>query len=303
MIPSNQLDAFSRVKSFYLEVAVRLKQYLQFENKILRNCSALCPTNRNNKKLEKKFVFLAEIFPSVVPQEDLSNLRLEVRVLQSSSSNDADDDNVVSYWTRIQNTGNFPVLSKLVRAILIIPHGNADVERVFSNLSDVVQKKRQSLSSDTINALVVSRSCLKAKNWTPPTLPITPHFLHLAESAYAKAKLRAEERKQNEEKERRDALEKALMVEIEKDKKKSVALSKLDEKEKSVEKELELKLQERQRAQKLLAELTASTSKADEDVERLQREKSSLLKKRSRESDKVVKDVLKRFAADTVKKH
>ena len=233
----------------------------------------------------------------------ISVLRLEVRVLQSSSSNDADDDNVVSYWTRIQNTGNFPVLSKLVRAILIIPHGNADVERVFSNLSDVVQKKRQSLISDTINALVVSRSCLKAKNWTPPTLPITPHFLHLAESAYAKAKLRAEERKQNEEKERRDALEKALMVEIEKDKKKSVALSKLDEKEKSVEKELELKLQERQRAQKLLAELTASTSKADEDVERLQREKSSLLKKRSRESDKVVKDVMKRFAADTVKKH
>ena len=163
MIPSSQLDAFSRVKSFYLEVAVRLKQYLQFENKIFRNCSALCPTNRNNKKLEKKFVFLAEIFPSVVPQKDLSNLRLEVRVLQSSSSNDADDDNVVSYWTRIQNTGNFPVLSKLVRAILIIPHGNADVERVFSNLSDVVQKKRQSLSSDTINALVVSRSCLKAK--------------------------------------------------------------------------------------------------------------------------------------------
>lgn len=303
MTPSNQLEAFSRVKSFYLEVALRLKQYLQFENKLLRNCSALCPTKKNNKKLEKKFVFLAESFPSVVPTEELSSLRLEVRVLQSNTSSETPDDKITSYWTKIQNTGKFPVLTKLVRAILVLPHGNADVERVFSNLSDVVQKKRQSLNSETITALVVSRSCLRVKCWTPPTLPMTPQFLELAESAHARAKSKAEERKQDEEKKRRDALEKELMIEIEKDKGKCAALSKLHEEEKCVEKELEMKLQERQRAQNLLAQLTASAAKTDEDVDRLQKQKSSLLKKRSRESDKVVQGVLKRFVVDTLKKH
>lgn len=64
-----------------------------------------------------------------------------------------------------------------------------------------------------------------------------------------------------------------------------------------------MKLQERQRAQNLLEQLTASAAKTDEDVDRLQKQKSSLLKKRSRESDKVVQGVLKRFVVDTLKKH
>jgi len=112
-------------------------------------------------------------FPLCCTYREIVKFKVGSESLQSNTSSETPDDNITSYWTKIQNTGKFPVLTKLIRAILVLAHGNADVERVFSNLSDVVQKKRQSLNSKTITALVVSRSCLRVKCWTPPTLPMT----------------------------------------------------------------------------------------------------------------------------------
>lgn len=195
-------------------------------------------------------------------------------------------------------TGKFPVLTKLVRALLVLLHGNSDVERVFSNLADVVQKKRQSLSAETISALVVSRSCLLVKGWTPSTMPVTKELIQLAEMAYSNAKAKAEEKKKGDERKSKEMIEKELVEEIEKNKKKCKKLANLVEEELSVEKEVDAKLIERQRTQQLIAQLTASASKIDAEFDELQKQKTSILRKRSIENDKVVQSVLKRLVAD-----
>ena len=68
---------------------------------------------------------------------------------------------VDQYWhavSRIQNlTGAtcYPTLSTLTKAILVIPHGNADTERLFSHVGLNKTKLRNSLSISTLNALLM----------------------------------------------------------------------------------------------------------------------------------------------------
>jgi hypothetical protein len=45
-------------------------------------------------------------------------------------------------------------ISELALKVLILPHGNADVERVFSLITDVKTKKRNKLSTDVLSAII-----------------------------------------------------------------------------------------------------------------------------------------------------
>ena len=48
----------------------------------------------------------------------------------------------------------YPLLSRLVKAVLIIPHGNSDTERLFSHIGLNKTKHRSCLSIDTLNSLL-----------------------------------------------------------------------------------------------------------------------------------------------------
>lgn len=63
------------------------------------------------------------------------------------------------YWNKIlsivQSNGylKYPTLSKLVKNVLIISHGNADVERGFSTNGNLLTEERTLLSEKSINGL------------------------------------------------------------------------------------------------------------------------------------------------------
>ena len=48
----------------------------------------------------------------------------------------------------------YPVLTRLAKAVLVVPHGNADTERLFSHIGLNKTKHRNSLSIDTLNSLL-----------------------------------------------------------------------------------------------------------------------------------------------------
>ena len=65
------------------------------------------------------------------------------------------------YWHAISKlkeitnkASRYPQLSTLAKAILVIPHGNADTERLFSHVGLNKTKHRNSLSISTLNALL-----------------------------------------------------------------------------------------------------------------------------------------------------
>lgn len=116
------------------------------------------PNRTIQQKLGTKSHFLAKDFPNVILIEEVSDLIIEVHVHQASVSH-------VLLLVKNVKDPNSTVLMKLFLGLLVLPHhGNSDVERFFfSNLSDIVQKKRQRLDTSTTKALVhvsASAACL-----------------------------------------------------------------------------------------------------------------------------------------------
>ena len=75
-----------------------------------------------------------------------------------------------TYWHKISQILDsdgkicYPLLTKLAKVVLIIPHGNADVERIFSHMGLNKTRVCNSLGDDTLTSLLrmqfnVKESC------------------------------------------------------------------------------------------------------------------------------------------------
>lgn len=66
----------------------------------------------------------------------------------------------IEFWRHISTLKNFndeyifKNIAELAMTILCIPHGNADVERIFSNMTDIKTKKRNKLSTALLEAVL-----------------------------------------------------------------------------------------------------------------------------------------------------
>jgi len=91
-------------------------------------------------------MIIAKAFTTTVPSSDLDSLTVEVRLFQVQEDLLSANGSVEDFWQATAATNKFPSLIFFARAAMTIPHGNADVERLFSILSDVVTKKRNRFS-------------------------------------------------------------------------------------------------------------------------------------------------------------
>ena len=78
------------------------------------------------------------------------------------------DNNPVHYWAQVCKLNKFPILIRLVCAVMSLPHGNADVERLFSAMNNVKTSLRNQLGQDTLTAILMiktnnSSSCFDFK--------------------------------------------------------------------------------------------------------------------------------------------
>lgn len=72
----------------------------------------------------------------------------------------------------------FRELRKLAMSLLLLPHSNADVERVFSIMSTVRTKLRNKMCNDTLNAISV-RNYLKQHGNACYSYPLPPGDRHI----------------------------------------------------------------------------------------------------------------------------
>jgi len=71
----------------------------------------------------------------------------------------------------------YPVLSVFVKSLLVITHGNSDIERGFSDSGHSVTAERAALSEASINGLRSTRDGLKLFDEKPHLVPMTREFL------------------------------------------------------------------------------------------------------------------------------
>jgi hypothetical protein len=144
---------------------------------LLRNLQVLGHLSRADRSSGEQIVRVARAIPNLLDDKEIDKLENEwilysVEVIDrlwfikdeyvdSNGNNHIKYHPIDDYWNKIfsilTNNGvpKYPTLAKLVKNVLIISHGNADVERCFSINSNIITENRSSLSESSINALRV----------------------------------------------------------------------------------------------------------------------------------------------------
>jgi hypothetical protein len=162
------------VQCFYVEAALQIRKRFPINDDILKSLSFLNPQTIHATP-SNDIITLASKFPNIIPTVDTSKIDDEWRELQFMNPNDlpaldSGRRDVVTFWgevskmTDTSNEARFPTISLLAKSFLAFPHSNADVERIFSQISLIKTKRRNKLKTNTMNAILVAKQGLPLGN-------------------------------------------------------------------------------------------------------------------------------------------
>jgi len=159
------LTVCSTIKKFVRVALTLMKEYLPFDDLVINSISTLDPAQ--SKKAD--WIQLGKRFPNLIPQdENFSNFCTEasnwaidkeklielrpkfLKIIKERSYFDA-----ISFYSDQALFQQYPCIFKLARALLSLPHSSCAVERCFSQMNLVKNLKRNSLSNDNLESLLM----------------------------------------------------------------------------------------------------------------------------------------------------
>lgn len=175
---SSDLKSFRlRALDFYIELCLQIRQRFQFDNILLNSLSNLEPIKALSGEVTS-IVTLIEQIPSI-SESEYENINIEwIQLADIENKDYLKDLDFEEFWEKIMylkdscNQPMFPLLTKLLRHILCLPHSSAAAERIFSQLNLIKTKLRNRLSIKTCNALLLSRELIACsgntcQEWQP----------------------------------------------------------------------------------------------------------------------------------------
>jgi len=150
------------------------------------------------------------------------NVYHEGSVIDSDSTTQRIDHNWASVFQEKNMQGKFKysVLQKLVKSLLSLAHGNADVERSLSANKRTLTPDRASLGDLTINGLRAVKDHVK-NHGEPHNVPITKGLLQASREAHkAYSKRLSDEREELSRKKKLEEAEKQRLRDGEKEREK-----------------------------------------------------------------------------------
>lgn len=147
-------------RAFYLACSKALLQKLPLANKVILHARFLALEYDNAEMEVRSLRYLAAQLPQVLGDDQVSSLIDEWHILKCSGDKSAKctQERIDDYWAKVFSlrsaTGEqkYPLLSRLIKALLSLPHGNADCERGFSENKHLLDG-RSSLSIASINGM------------------------------------------------------------------------------------------------------------------------------------------------------
>ncbi len=153
---------------------------LPLKNDFLQHLRCLQPSVRQDESSRTSIMYLARKFPHLLTNEEIDRVGAESRVYQmvdipvewiqkhTNSSNKTIEYTIIDkYWYQVFSTtmstgsSQYLVLTKLVKCLLSLSHGNSDVERGFSQNNNLVSDDRSSLNESSINGLRATNAGIK----------------------------------------------------------------------------------------------------------------------------------------------
>ncbi|XP_048741220.2 uncharacterized protein LOC125655094 [Ostrea edulis] len=176
--PSTLQRFFMSVRKFYECVAAKMLAKFPFGDPVVCGLSLLNPNNRGDLP-PAAITDIARRFPNLLSEKDMYELEEEFLDYQTTPASDFCKSEGVctdEFWGTILQMKNkitlkprFPMMQKLVSAVLTIPNSNADCERVFSVLKKIHTEMRSNLENSTVCALLSTKlnQTVKCHNFKP----------------------------------------------------------------------------------------------------------------------------------------
>ena len=221
LTPFEQKMEREKMLQFYISAVKFLQKKLPFDNMLLAAASCLHPNKKKDKIGIKQLEYLAKKFGHVIAEKDVSRLKDEWKLYQADENIELMKCRIDHYWRKVFKlktlAGDFryPTLWKLVKSILTLHHGNADVERSLSDNKNTCTKDRVLLKDETLIGLRRMKEYARCAGGAHNAV-VTPEML----AGMKLAKKKNDERIQEEKKEKEIAakkLEEAALLEKQKE--------------------------------------------------------------------------------------
>ena len=216
-----QKRALLDIRKFFNTGVSYLLSNFPFDYELLKDLGCLHPEHRLKPKSSSAIERVARKLPFA--EEDVALITDEWKVYQGEEIDEKlwkiekDDEvelrRIDHYWRDILKlkTGSgkdkYHRLGKIVKGVLALPHGNADVERGLSDNKKNLEKDRVKLSSKSIIGNRLSKEALKIhdpEHMQPECVPLTKELIGYVRGSHRVYKDRLEEEKQKREEEEKN---------------------------------------------------------------------------------------------------
>ncbi|CAF4586322.1 unnamed protein product [Rotaria sp. Silwood1] len=167
-------DFFEDVRTIYHAIAQYFKNNLPLNCSFVRDMQIFNPSFKS-AEYTHELSRIAKAIPGLLTDTEIDHIRDEwinyslenfdqKWIVEGRQDDGYGNEKVIFhridyFWNHVlsmkmvDGRPKFPILGKLIKNILIIPHGNADIERGFSINENIVTSNRSNLSNTSINAL------------------------------------------------------------------------------------------------------------------------------------------------------
>lgn len=263
---------FSKVRQFHSSLLRALHHYLPMKQRLLKSIQMIDP-GKKELVTEKDVVYLARKLGFC---GDLDALKLEWRHFQSTHfevSHTGTSCSVDEFWNGIQKQNKFPSLNSVASRALLIPHGNADTERLFSTMKKLLTKDRNRLQNPSINGLLMVKAYHQAREMSASSMVIDNNMrvkVRSASSVYQQQLKKAAAQKQDAED---DLLRKQDESETEKVKKEAEIRERKRKEDR--EEKRKLALEHMELARKIMKDLSEDNEQSEPNAKKKKIKKNS----------------------------
>ena len=201
---SDKIQFLDEVKSFYKSTILYILDNIP-NRYTLKCCQYIAPEYIKSKDSEKYILDLAKNLP--LKNVNLDEVFSEWMLLQADDEirfKLEENERIDKYWNKIflLKTGfqkRYPQIIPIVKSILILNHGSAQVERGFSESGLLLTATQTRMNERTLNYKMIINDSLKEFDSMPYKVSITKELLDMAQSAYRSYKTYLEDEKKAEE--------------------------------------------------------------------------------------------------------
>ncbi|KAL3242891.1 hypothetical protein MRX96_020906 [Rhipicephalus microplus] len=185
-------------------------QKLPLDNRVFQSASLLNWQSTNVESEVRALKYLVSQLPQVIKHEEVSSAIDEWHMLKCDSNSDLlalGGERIDVRWGKIfelKSPGGqpkYPLLSRLVKCLLCLPHGNADCERGFSE-NKRFYENRYSLCIASINGLRQTKTYLRRYDGDATKVPLSTELLQSVRRSRARYTERTASAQQSESRKR-----------------------------------------------------------------------------------------------------